>query len=480
MPKSGAPPTSHAAQSRLESERARCARRRKGTFRRIQTREGGLGAPAVEAREIREGLLEAASVWGGKGGPVGRGCPARRGVHYSYPLIGLDSGETRHRSWAPSLRGEGRGGEAGRGGAPAREVEPAVPSCLDQSGAGASESRRRKHGQVAGARAEVRAVGRPSQARGPRLRHALLAGGAPTREPAAPRARRGHVPPRPSRPGGPRGHLLCGDFGAHRARLSLHVLRGVGLQDSPAGQRRGPHEGPGGEQLLPAQEPGRLPAQLLPQRGVPGPGPGRPFPGHPSGRLVRVHRPPVAALPPPRPVRRRPDSPHVEVRRRLSGHGLHRPQEPGKPQQRAGRPVQVHAQRGLPRLRARPRLHPAVHAGLRGPLQRLGVGPQGPQLVTRVFKRWCGEKSLREGQSCRGVRALPREAFYPVAWQDWRRYFQDVSFPESRRLLRDTYAVHVWNKKSQGARFQVTSRVLLARLYSQYCPTTAGAMRAYL
>ncbi|XP_007502858.2 lactosylceramide 4-alpha-galactosyltransferase [Monodelphis domestica] len=107
-------------------------------------------------------------------------------------------------------------------------------------------------------------------------------------------------------------------------------------------------------------------------------------------------------------------------------------------------------------------------------------GHQGPQLVTRVFKRWCGEKSLREGQSCRGVRALPREAFYPVAWQDWRRYFQDVSFPESRRLLRDTYAVHVWNKKSQGARFQVTSRVLLARLYSQYCPTTAGAMRAYL
>ncbi|XP_044535232.1 lactosylceramide 4-alpha-galactosyltransferase [Gracilinanus agilis] len=107
-------------------------------------------------------------------------------------------------------------------------------------------------------------------------------------------------------------------------------------------------------------------------------------------------------------------------------------------------------------------------------------GHQGPQLLTRVFKRWCGSKSLQDRQSCRGVRALPQEAFYPITWQDWKKYFEDISLSEFHRLLRKTYAVHVWNKKSQGVSFEVTSRVLLAQLYSRYCPLTSEAMKMYL
>ncbi|KAM5289163.1 lactosylceramide 4-alpha-galactosyltransferase [Ctenodactylus gundi] len=106
-------------------------------------------------------------------------------------------------------------------------------------------------------------------------------------------------------------------------------------------------------------------------------------------------------------------------------------------------------------------------------------GHQGPQLLTRVFKRWCGVRSLRERRHCRGVTALPRQAFYPVPWQRWRTYFEDVDPAELPRLLNASYAAHVWNKKSQGASLEATSRALLAQLYARYCPTTHAAMQLY-
>ncbi|KAM6290830.1 lactosylceramide 4-alpha-galactosyltransferase-like [Porphyrio hochstetteri] len=104
-------------------------------------------------------------------------------------------------------------------------------------------------------------------------------------------------------------------------------------------------------------------------------------------------------------------------------------------------------------------------------------GHQGPQLLTRVFKKWCSIRSLRSSTSCRGVRALPREAFYPIRWQDWKKYFEVVSSSELHHLFNNTYAVHVWNKKSQGTRLEITSQALLAQLHSHFCPDTYNIMK---
>ncbi|XP_034639160.1 lactosylceramide 4-alpha-galactosyltransferase [Trachemys scripta elegans] len=106
-------------------------------------------------------------------------------------------------------------------------------------------------------------------------------------------------------------------------------------------------------------------------------------------------------------------------------------------------------------------------------------GHQGPQLLTRVFKKWCSIRSLRSSKSCKGVSTLPREAFYPIRWQDWKKYFEVVSSSELHRLFKNTYAVHIWNKKSQGTRFEITSKALLAQLHSHYCPSTYGIMKKY-
>ncbi|XP_074860137.1 lactosylceramide 4-alpha-galactosyltransferase [Carettochelys insculpta] len=106
-------------------------------------------------------------------------------------------------------------------------------------------------------------------------------------------------------------------------------------------------------------------------------------------------------------------------------------------------------------------------------------GHQGPQLLTRVFKKWCSIRSLQSSKSCKGVTTLPREAFYPIRWQDWKKYFEVVSSSELHELFKNTYAVHIWNKKSQGTRFEITSKALLAQLHSHYCPSTYEIMKKY-
>ncbi|XP_061864199.1 lactosylceramide 4-alpha-galactosyltransferase isoform X2 [Colius striatus] len=102
---------------------------------------------------------------------------------------------------------------------------------------------------------------------------------------------------------------------------------------------------------------------------------------------------------------------------------------------------------------------------------------QGPQLLTRVFKKWCSISEIQNGMNCKGVSALAPEAMYPVPWEDWKKLFEAISSLELQKLLKNTYAVHVWNKLSHGTRLEITSQALLAQLYSQFCPATYTRMK---
>lgn len=103
-------------------------------------------------------------------------------------------------------------------------------------------------------------------------------------------------------------------------------------------------------------------------------------------------------------------------------------------------------------------------------------GRQGPELLTRVFKKWCSIQTIRS-MSCQGVNALPPEAVYPVPWQNWKKLFEAVSASELHKLLKNTYAVHIWNKLSHGTKLEIPSQALLAQLYSQFCPATFAKMK---
>ncbi|NWH60674.1 A4GAT galactosyltransferase, partial [Geococcyx californianus] len=102
---------------------------------------------------------------------------------------------------------------------------------------------------------------------------------------------------------------------------------------------------------------------------------------------------------------------------------------------------------------------------------------QGPQLLTRVFKKWCSISHIQHNMSCKGVHALSPEAFYPISWVEWKKLFEAISSSELHSLLKKTYAVHVWNKLSHGTRLEITSQALLAQLYSQSCPATYVKMK---
>ncbi|XP_010308047.2 lactosylceramide 4-alpha-galactosyltransferase [Balearica regulorum gibbericeps] len=102
---------------------------------------------------------------------------------------------------------------------------------------------------------------------------------------------------------------------------------------------------------------------------------------------------------------------------------------------------------------------------------------QGPGLLTRVFKKWCSISNIQNNMNCKGVHALSQEAFYPIQWEDWKKLFDTISSSELHSLLKNTYAVHVWNKLSHGTRLEITSQALLAQLYSQFCPATYVKMK---
>ncbi|XP_005040313.1 PREDICTED: lactosylceramide 4-alpha-galactosyltransferase-like [Ficedula albicollis] len=103
-------------------------------------------------------------------------------------------------------------------------------------------------------------------------------------------------------------------------------------------------------------------------------------------------------------------------------------------------------------------------------------GHQGPELLTRVFKKWCHIRTI-ESMSCQGVRALAPEVVYPIPWQGWKKLFEAVSASEFHKLLQNTYAVHVWNKLSHKTKLEIPSQALLAQLYSQFCPATYAKMK---
>uniref|UniRef100_A0A8C5MQ67 Lactosylceramide 4-alpha-galactosyltransferase n=1 Tax=Leptobrachium leishanense TaxID=445787 RepID=A0A8C5MQ67_9ANUR len=105
-------------------------------------------------------------------------------------------------------------------------------------------------------------------------------------------------------------------------------------------------------------------------------------------------------------------------------------------------------------------------------------GHQGPQLFTRVFKRWCSIQRLRDSDGCKGVNILPKKAFYPVDWQEWRKFFRTISQWELEELLRNSYGIHLWNKKTQGAR--PIDGSFLDQLQTRFCPETHKLMKMHL
>ncbi|KAJ4444025.1 hypothetical protein ANN_05814 [Periplaneta americana] len=73
-------------------------------------------------------------------------------------------------------------------------------------------------------------------------------------------------------------------------------------------------------------------------------------------------------------------------------------------------------------------------------------------------------------ERCRGFAVLPPSAFYPIPWRQWKLYFDESSSAKTMARLKNSLAIHVWNKFSVTMNVTVGSRQPYGLIAQEYCP----------
>ncbi|XP_043540070.1 alpha-1,4-N-acetylglucosaminyltransferase-like, partial [Chiloscyllium plagiosum] len=106
-------------------------------------------------------------------------------------------------------------------------------------------------------------------------------------------------------------------------------------------------------------------------------------------------------------------------------------------------------------------------------------GHQGPDLMTRMLKKWCGTDNLNNfrNKDCKGIMFLSNNWFYPVPFSNWRRFFQKNRWNNNNdtieKELSKTSGVHIWKYMIGDRKIEIkASRSLIEYFFSEYCPST--------
>lgn len=103
-------------------------------------------------------------------------------------------------------------------------------------------------------------------------------------------------------------------------------------------------------------------------------------------------------------------------------------------------------------------------------------GNNGPGVITRLLRRLCGVQHAMDmsEDSCKGFRVMPPNVFYPIPWWNWTMYFRTSDTQKTLSLVKDSYAIHVWNKHSKNALLVGDSAY--AKVARQFCPRVYAAL----
>ncbi|XP_051874901.1 lactosylceramide 4-alpha-galactosyltransferase-like [Pristis pectinata] len=109
-------------------------------------------------------------------------------------------------------------------------------------------------------------------------------------------------------------------------------------------------------------------------------------------------------------------------------------------------------------------------------------GWQGPDLITRMLKKWCRSEKLNDflNQKCQDVTFFPKDWFYPISYMNWKVYFQNDTWKKNSSV-EDNFAnsrgVHIWNFLSGRQSNPIKeTRSYMEYFFKNYCPTTYGAL----
>ncbi|XP_072429276.1 lactosylceramide 4-alpha-galactosyltransferase-like isoform X1 [Chiloscyllium punctatum] len=106
-------------------------------------------------------------------------------------------------------------------------------------------------------------------------------------------------------------------------------------------------------------------------------------------------------------------------------------------------------------------------------------GHQGPDLMTRMLKKWCGTDNLNNfrNKDCKGIMYLSSNWFYPVPYSNWGRFFQKNTWNNNNDAIKKEFSktsgVHIWKYMIGHQKIEIkASRSLIEYFFSEYCPST--------
>lgn len=108
----------------------------------------------------------------------------------------------------------------------------------------------------------------------------------------------------------------------------------------------------------------------------------------------------------------------------------------------------------------------------------------GPGAVTRVLQKICRKNYVADlrPEFCWGLTVFPSNAFYPVHWTQWSKYF-DASrdnLNETLNAIQDSIAVHMWNRMSaQKILSKSEPKTVYGILAEKNCPNVFEASGFY-
>ncbi|XP_055501293.1 alpha-1,4-N-acetylglucosaminyltransferase-like, partial [Leucoraja erinacea] len=101
---------------------------------------------------------------------------------------------------------------------------------------------------------------------------------------------------------------------------------------------------------------------------------------------------------------------------------------------------------------------------------------QGPQMITRVLKKWCQIDNLTAfmGTECNGISLWITSRFYPIPYSGWEKYCIAWKKEDREQTFLATYGIHVWNfmNSSKKRNLVAGNGSLLEYDFQMYCPTS--------
>lgn len=97
-------------------------------------------------------------------------------------------------------------------------------------------------------------------------------------------------------------------------------------------------------------------------------------------------------------------------------------------------------------------------------------GYNGPELITRVFRKLCNFTEKIEPQTCKKFTILPPEDCYSIGYNDWKMLFNASAAVEVKRKTKNSHFIHLWNKFSRNYLIQTNSKAAFITFANKFCP----------